>query len=91
MQAGEGDLGVGFAEGVVNVEGTLFSAAWCAVVTPDRQCRLRGGLHIPLSDHLVTEFAQGELTEEAIEQYLEQVYDQPYERLVEYATVGLAT
>lgn len=91
IEAGEGNLGIGFAEGVIDIQGTLFAAAWCAVITQDRQSHLGGGLHVPLSDDLVNDFARGELTEEAVESYLEEIYGQPYQRLVEYATVRLAT
>lgn len=82
-------LGVGFSQGVLKVKKKFYTIIWCAIITSDNEVYTGGGLNIELPDKLIKMYKQRILSEEDIEEFIESIYENPYERLVEYAMISL--
>lgn len=76
---------VGFSEGVVEINGQLYTCVWCAVLSSSNDVGLSGGLHIRLTNKLERQFKSGKLTSERIEAFILSIDEQPYEILVKGA------
>ncbi|MCK4598702.1 DUF84 family protein [Candidatus Bipolaricaulota bacterium] len=85
----DGDMGVGFSEGVIQTEFGLFTSAWCAVVTPSGECGLGGGLNVQVPGPLMKKFKEDGLLESEIESFLQDSLQNPYESLVKRALLAL--
>jgi len=85
----EGEMGVGFSEGIVRTDFGLFTSAWCAVVAPSGDCGIGGGLNFQLPDQLVRRFNEGTLLEGEIENFLQDSLQNPFEDLAARALTAL--
>lgn len=82
------DLAVGFAEGAVKRNSHVLTVAWCALVTEDSKQYLSGGLQIELPRHLLEKYKTDTLLETDVENYLQELFTNPFERLVEYVMIS---
>jgi non-canonical (house-cleaning) NTP pyrophosphatase len=80
---------VGFAEGVIEISSIYYTSAWCAIVDKLGNQHLGGGLHIRLSGILLDKLVKSTLSEKDVETYLQSKFSNPFERLVEYATLHI--
>ena len=56
------DFGVGFAEGLIDIDGTWYTTVWCAVVSRTHQIGLGGGLLTKLPPYLNHKMTRGNLS-----------------------------
>jgi len=84
-----GDYGVGYCEGIIELNQLCFTCVWCAVVTRNGTHLLGGGVHIPLNPSLLRKKVTGELLEKDIEDFVQENFPQAYKILVEYALLSL--
>src|SRR5512138_2460402 len=79
-----GDVGIGFAEGVENINGVLWASAWCAIA-------LRNGnvffshKRIGLPPQLAKKADDNTLLEAELESFLQERLPKLYDQLVEVA------
>jgi non-canonical (house-cleaning) NTP pyrophosphatase len=88
QQSKNTDYAIGFAEGILEVDGDIYTSIWCAILEDEGGLSLGGGMHIRLTSHLMEKFNNNTLTEADLEEFLQSLFENPYERIVEYALLG---
>lgn len=89
MDSQKPEYAVGFAEGVIVVDNKYFSFAWCAVMTQEKVPHFGGGVMIPLPQYLKKKIDDGSILEEDIEEFLQELFSNPFENIVEYALCSI--
>lgn len=89
LEAQGGDAGVAFAEGIVEINGAWYAAAWCAVISNTNRIGFGGGLLTRLPKNLRSLILNGELSSTDLELFILGLGENPYQQLVQQAIIDI--